>query len=402
MKTIKQIILSLSFLFALSMFIYSFQINVARGDFELSKRQDFATDDTTFHTNEDIYIKVGIDQARKLHQGKARVRVMVRQDSKTRFGRSVPLVIQGDKTEVSYRDDIQPLYTQDSAWFDNPILASTRCGNCHFASEAPSFHEMNLTTREGMLNGADEGTVPILGESTVGATDYNWEKSVLRGRERNNRMPPGWPFDPLNPNPALSNNRNGPNIVLDASADGDDFNIPGDFSIKKAAGNYEYGSSTNAVGLIETWVMGTGAGINDGNGTTYDGDTNVTWDDVAPFFIQRDTWFSGSLACTVCHYSDQPPSFHAIDLSSPDGIRGGSDGGTMPILGENTVGIPPFNWSNSDLRKRLRNNRMPPTSPFVLDESNRNGRTLTHPVTGDPVSAVDLIGEWVAAGCPDN
>jgi len=38
----------------------------------------------------------------------------------------------------------------------------------------------------------------------------------------------------------------------------------------------------------------------------------------------------------------------------------------------------------------------------VLDESNRDGLMLVHPVTGSDVSAVDLIGEWVDAGCPDN
>ena len=45
---------------------------------------------------------------------------------------------------------------------------------------------------------------------------------------------------------------------------------------------------------------------------------------------------------------------------------------------------------------------MPPEAPFVLDESGRDGPTLIHPVTGNEVSAVDLISEWVGAGSPDN
>ena len=45
---------------------------------------------------------------------------------------------------------------------------------------------------------------------------------------------------------------------------------------------------------------------------------------------------------------------------------------------------------------------MPSDAPFVLDESNRDGLMLVHPVTGGDVSAVDLIGEWVDAGCPNN
>ena len=39
---------------------------------------------------------------------------------------------------------------------------------------------MDLGTRAGMLNGADGGSEPILGESAVGATDYNWANSGLK------------------------------------------------------------------------------------------------------------------------------------------------------------------------------------------------------------------------------
>ena len=91
-----------------------------------------------------------------------------------------------------------------------------------------------------------------------------------------------------------------------------------------------------------------------------------------------------------------------MDLGTRAGMLNGADGGEEPILGESAVGSTDFNWSKSGLRKRLRNNRMPPEAPFVLDESNRDGPMLVHPVTGNSVSAVDLIGEWVDAGCPDN
>ncbi len=33
--------------------------------------------------------------------------------------------------------------------------------------------------------------VPILGQSELGADDYDWAHSKLRERLRNNRMPPG-------------------------------------------------------------------------------------------------------------------------------------------------------------------------------------------------------------------
>jgi hypothetical protein len=91
-----------------------------------------------------------------------------------------------------------------------------------------------------------------------------------------------------------------------------------------------------------------------------------------------------------------------MDLSSPAGLRAGADGGTEPLLGEGFIGFPPFDWAASELRWRLRNNRMPPNAPFVVDESNRDGRTQTHPDTSNDVSAVELIGEWVGDGAPDN
>jgi len=91
-----------------------------------------------------------------------------------------------------------------------------------------------------------------------------------------------------------------------------------------------------------------------------------------------------------------------IDFNTEAGLLAGADNGEEPLLGESVVGATDFNWGSSGLRKRLRNNRMPPEAPFVLDESNRDGLMLVHPVTGSDVSAVDLIGEWVDAGCPDN
>ena len=253
------------------------------------------------------------------------------------------------------------------------------------------------------LMGRMGGTAPLFGESTVGATDYNWANSGLRKRLRNNRMPPGSPFV------IDESNRNGPDISN--TDDGDDLALPdSSFFVKRhptiedpTIWEYEYGSGTDAVGLLSAWVTGANAGLNEENVVPYGGDADVTWDDVAPFFNMSNTWYNGGLSCAFCHFSDvEPPSFHAMDLTSAAGLRKGADGGTVPILGETVPGVPPFDWNNSVLRKRLRNNRMPPDAPFVLDESNRDGLMLVHPVTGNAVSAVDLIGEWVDAGCPDN
>ena len=84
--------------------IYGFQVSTASGDLiEVSKRQDYATDDKTFHTNEDIYIKIGKDKVGKFRR-KGQLQVLVKQKVKSgQRKESVPLVIQGDKTAVSYR-----------------------------------------------------------------------------------------------------------------------------------------------------------------------------------------------------------------------------------------------------------------------------------------------------------
>ncbi len=70
---------------------------------------------------------------------------------------------------------------------------------------------MDLTSYKGILAGADVLEEPpgvsILGESVAGAGDFDWSHSKLRERLRNNRMPPGWEFDPT------EGNRNGPIIL---------------------------------------------------------------------------------------------------------------------------------------------------------------------------------------------
>lgn len=220
-------------------------------------------------------------------------------------------------------------------------------------------------------------------------------------------MPPQFPFR------MDESNRNGPDLYLNRDpvpAGYTAMNIPGIFKIllndatqELAYADEAGGSRGNAVGLIGAWVDdGAGRGLRKARMATYNG-INVRWRDVKAFFTKPNTWFNGSLACTYCHYcTDEPPCYHAMDLSSPEGLMNGADGGSAPILGETSVGDTDYNWASSVLRQRLRNNRMPPDAPFVLDESNRNGPTLTHPVTGLPVSAVGLIGEWVDAGCPDN
>ena len=385
-------------LFALIGGIYGFQVSTASDDVDVSKRQDFATEDTTFSTNENIYIRIPPDEVAKLKEGKALLNVQVKA-GKTKYKGGAKLTIKGDKTAVSYRDDIQPLFTMGGAWFNYGGTAAGACVTCHAGDDGidpeecpPECHLMDLGTRAGMLNGADGGSEPILGESAVGDTDFNWGSSGLRKRLRNNRMPPGFPF-------AIDeSNRNGGDI--DLSNDGDDINLGGQFYLNTTGGDVDYGIlETNAIGLLEAYVSGL-----KGSPVTYAGSAGtVTFTDVAGLFSKPNVWYNGGPACTSCHYCNtEPPCYHMIDFNTEAGLLAGADNGEEPLLGESVVGATDFNWGSSGLRKRLRNNRMPPEAPFVLDESNRDGLMLVHPVTGSDVSAVDLIGEWVDAGCPDN
>ncbi len=67
---------------------------------------------------------------------------------------------------------------------------------------------MDLTSYSGILQGGDVLSkppgVPLLGQSKIGAKNFNWGKSKMRARLRNNRMSPGIAFD------ITEENRDGP------------------------------------------------------------------------------------------------------------------------------------------------------------------------------------------------
>ena len=104
----------------------------------------------------------------------------------------------------TFEANVLPLFTENGAWFEG----SQACTGCHFANTENSYHEMDLSSNAGIMAGGDVLSeppgVPILGQSEVGAADYNWEHAELKERLRNNRMPPGWEFD------IIEENRDGP------------------------------------------------------------------------------------------------------------------------------------------------------------------------------------------------
>ncbi|MEZ4512566.1 MAG: c-type cytochrome domain-containing protein [Chloroflexota bacterium] len=271
----------------------------------------------------------------------------------------------GTAHTASFADDVQPLFTTENAWFEG----SEACTNCHFDNSEDSRHEMDLSNIAGILRGADALSEPP-GVPIVVPGD--WEHSKLRSRLRDNRMPPGWEFD------IEETNRDGPTIMAGVKAAAPTAAVtmsPDDCNIY-------------AVDLIGAWVD---AGAKEGtftftdvNGQTCTGDFNTN---VQPLFTTDNIWFEGSEACTNCHFDNSEDSRHEMDLSSLEGILRGADALSEP------PGVPiivPGDWEGSKLRSRLRDNRMPPGWEFDIEETNRDGPTLT--VDGVEITAVSLIG----------
>jgi len=233
--------------------------------------------------------------------------------------------------------DVLPLFTANGAWFEG----AQACAGCHFANTEFSAHEMDLNTYAGILAGADVLSEPP-GEAIIVPGD--WAASSLRPRLRNNRMPPGWQFDPT------EGNRNGPALTVD-------------------------GGQITAVELIGAWVD---AGAPETEAFPFtdaaEAQHQGTFEaDILPLFTVNGAWFEGSQACAACHFANTESSAHEMDLSSYAGILAGAD-----VLSEppGEAIIVPGDWAASSLRPRLRNNRMPPGSHFDPTEANRNGPTI--------------------------
>jgi len=240
--------------------------------------------------------------------------------------------MSGNAILGSFDADILPLFTTDGIWGAD----TAACSSCHTGNTEDSLHEMDLTSYEGMMKGGDVLShppgVPLFGQSQVGASDYDWDHSKLRGRLRNNRMPPGVEFD------ITEENRNGP--------------------------------TGKEVGIIEAWVK---AGAK--NDATF---TNS----ILPLFTTDGIWGADTPACVSCHFANSEESYHEMDLTSYEGVMKGADVLSkppgVPLFGNSKVGSTDFNWGESKMKGRLRNNRMPPGIEFDITEENRDGPIVAH------------------------
>ncbi len=283
---------------------------------------------------------------------------------------------QGNVHEASFDMDVLPLFTQDNIWFEG----SQACTECHFDNSEDSRHEMDLSSYAGIMTGGDVLSKPP-GVAIVAPGD--WHASKLRGRLRDNRMPPGWEFD------IEEGNRDGPIIKAGKK-------LP--TQSDPMAVMFESGECTiTTVDAIGQWVD-SGASQEPFTLTALDGRVcNAEFNtDILPLFTQENVWFKGSQSCTECHFDNSEDSRHEMDLSSYAGIMTGGDVLSKP---PGVAIVTPSDWNASKLRSRLRNNRMPPDWEFDIEEGNRDGPLLQK--EGGTIYAVDLIGAWTDAGAPE-
>ncbi|MCP5085406.1 MAG: hypothetical protein GY952_01165, partial [Rhodobacteraceae bacterium] len=196
-------------------------------------------------------------------------------------------------------ENVLPLFTEDGMWFDG----SQACTGCHFGNTENSYHEMDLGSYEGIMLGGDVLSeppgVPLLGQSEVGATDYDWDHSKMRARLRNNRMSPGVEFD------ITEENRDGPWVSRGQPVQ----------AAAQAASTSVDECAVKAVDLLGAW---TEAGVPETDtfaftaesGTTCEGTFEV---DIQPLFTENSIWFEGQQACTGCHFANSENSYHEMD-----------------------------------------------------------------------------------------
>jgi len=266
----------------------------------------------------------------------------------------------GKEYQATFKDDILPLFTQPNVWAPNTAACAT--AGCHDAISEKSAHELNMGTYQGIMTGADSLSNPTNPAKLF--EPGKWADSRLRARLRNNRMPPGMPFD------ITEANRDGPVVK------------------SKTGGQLE------AVKLIGAWVD---AGAKETDPFTFKGKDGKEYqatfkDDILPLFTQPNVWAPNTAACATagCHDAISEKSAHELNMGTYQGIMTGADSLSNPTNPAKL--FEPGKWADSRLRARLRNNRMPPGMPFDITEANRDGPLVLVGAKGAAPAALPKTG----------
>lgn len=96
-------------------------------------------------------------------------------------------ILDGANNDDNYKNNIQPLFVNDNVFApDTPA-----CATCHMSNqEPPSFHELNLTTYEGVMLGADSVAKGVENSTKV-IIPGKPELSGVFQHLTEDRMPPG-------------------------------------------------------------------------------------------------------------------------------------------------------------------------------------------------------------------
>jgi len=93
----------------------------------------------------------------------------------------------GAKNDQHFKDYILPLFANENAF----VPDSPACTDCHMSNqEPPSFHEMDLTSFEGIMLGADSVAKGVANATKI-VVPGDPEASPLLQHLTENRMPPG-------------------------------------------------------------------------------------------------------------------------------------------------------------------------------------------------------------------
>ena len=308
-----------------------------------------------------------------------------------------------------FKKDVLPLFTTAGAFYSGST-ACTATG-CHDA--ATGAHELDMRSYNGIIAGADGTFVSVLGQSNssgsvggAGSAQHpslngvDWDHSKMKGRLRDNRMPPGWTFD------STEANRSTPEINLivqwmDDGAPATQTATTGSAGARlgynsilsdiKPNASGKYGVSDVHTGTAPTWQL---AGA-----TTIQG-----------LFTTAGAFYSGSQACSATGCHDSATGAHELDLTTYAGLTAGADGTGVSVLGQKNSKYPYAygatgsattptyatgtdsdpNSGKSKMKDRLRNNRMPPGWTFDSTEANRS------------TPEINLVGAWIKSGAYEN
>ncbi len=265
----------------------------------------------------------------------------------------------------NFKNSILPLFTTDGIWGDG----TQACTACHFDNSEDSYHEMDLSSYEGMMKGADVNEqppgVPLFGQSMgTGMKDFDWGHSKMKERLRNNRMPPGIEFD------ITEENRDGPCVSVGANS--------------ATVMHGKFGCDLTALGAMAAWVNAGAPKTGQVHYPEGQRTKHITFaGDILPMFTKDEYWGEGTQSCVTCHFDNSEDSYHEMDLSSYEGMMKGADVNEqppgVPLFGQSMgMGMTDYNWGKSKMKARMRNNRMPPGIEFDITEENRDGPVVGH------------------------